>query len=265
VTTDLPKLERDARLATDALNAAKAEQAEAAKAAGAERQARSIEWAFDTIARYPQRQAEASAEVSPALTAFSAAVFDDYGQAPARYLAIATTMSASNAVAAEFTRARHLLRAAGALPHAGSNRPDPTGAAAPFPTFGGNIALPPFHDLVASTIEAARMLAARLPAAGADPGSFEGQASEAMRRDVLASEFVVTQEFEHLLGMRERYPDKYDRLVPIERRADAEAYAATREASGFDAPLPKVIVETTPGSETSDFAPDDLVRIRPYR
>lgn len=263
--TSIPELQREAAKAATAVTEARdAEAAKAAKVAE-ERRRRSVEWAFVTIASYPGDLAAASAAVTPALAAFSAAVIEDLGKAPRLYVDVARAMAAANAVAAEFTQARGILRTAGVLPHAGSNRHDPTGSAAPFPTIGGNIALPPFHDLVASTIAAAGALAARLPVTREDPGAFDGRASEAMRRDVLAAEFVISQDLEHLLGMRERYPDKFARSVPPERRADAEAYAATREARGYDAPLPKVIVETTPGAETSDFGPDETARYTLYR
>jgi hypothetical protein len=265
VTTapDLPKLERDARLAADAVTAAKAEQAAAAKAATAERQARSIEWAFDTIARYPQRQAEASAEVPPALAAFTAAALEDLPAAPAAYLAIAARMGAANALAQDLATARNTLRAAGILPPMLPGRPDPTGAGAPFPTFGGPPALPPFLDMLASTIDTARAAALRVRPGAEDPGAFTGKASDAMRRDVLRAEYHADEELAVLAAWKLRAPDRWAH-VPADQQAAVNAWLACREAAGRgDDPLPKIggkLREVEPPA----FGPGDVVRVRLY-
>jgi hypothetical protein len=262
-TPDLGKLERDARQAAEALSAAKADQAAAAKVEADARHARSIEWAFDTIARYPQREAEAAAEVPSALAAFSAAALEDLPAAPAAYLRIAAAMARANALGEDVTTARNTLRTAAIIPFPVQDYQDPVGIAAPFPTIGMSRALPPFLDLLASTIDTAAAAALKARPALADPGAFAGQAPEAMRRDVLATAYRHDENLAQLAALQVQAPDRWATNVPADRKAAVAAWLACREAAGRgDEPLPKLAYQRPSQAEPAPFAPDDIVRVR---
>ena len=259
--TDIGQLQRDAGKAQAALSAAQAAEATKQTEAAEQRRRRSVAWAFRTVSLYPSRQAEANGHVTAALAAFSVAVATDYASSPNAYLAIARAMAAANGVAAEYVEARHILRTAGVITaeNAG-HRPDPVGYLyAPHPPSS----LPTFADLAASALEAARAAAFRLPPATDDPGSFAGEITEAERQAVIGYEWTFSQEGEHLVGVMEQHPAAFAR-IPAAQQAEARAYLAGRQARGYDAPLPQVVVSTTGHDEAPDFAPNDSVRIRLY-
>lgn len=260
--SDIGTLTAAASKAQAALTAAQAEQAALAASAAEDRKQRSIQWAFATIVAYPGKLAAESPKVDAALAAFSTAVESDYGQAPARYLDIIRAMAAGNGAAAELTQARNLLREASILPPFQPNRPDPTGQAAPYPMIGVS-AFPTFEALVESTVAAARAVAVRTPPSAEYPGAYTGTASEAMKHDVLASEFVPTEEFEILAGLQAQAPERFDRL-PAEQKAATAAYLACREARGYDAKLPKIAHQVPRESSAPHFAPDETARFTLY-
>jgi len=243
-TPDLAQLRADAGKAQAALAAEQERQAEAAKAAAEARRLRSVDWAFRAISDYPQRQAEANYAVTEALAAFDVAVTTDYGTSPAVYLAICRAESAANGVAAEYVVALNILRADGRIANANqSHRPDPIGYLnAPYPPSG----LPTFADLAGSSLEAARGAAFRLPPPAEDPGAFSGPPpSEAERQAVCAYEWTLSAELEHQLGYKAQHPESYARNVPEAQKVEAAAYEAGRIASGYDAALPKVVVQSS--------------------
>ena len=256
MTTDIGTLTAAARKAQAALGAAQAEQAAVAATRAAERREREIAWAFATIVDYPGKAAAASADVAAALAAFAACVVDDYGQAPARYLALVRAQAVANAAAEELTRARNVLRAAAVIPSVRPNRSDPVGVEAPYPSHGLG-ALPGFSELVESTIAAARSAASRSPAMTVDPGSFTGTVTDGMRRAALAADFRPVEELESRLGLREQHPDRFARNVSDAQKAEVAAYAACREAAGYGAPLPKVAVDRLRETLPPLHAPDD--------
>ncbi len=241
-TPDLGKLERDARQAAEALAAAKDEQAAAAAVVAAERQARSVNWAFRTCSQYAQRQAEATYRVEQLLGRFDETLANDYAAAPALYVAIAQAMAEANGLGVEYAKARAILRQAGLLaPQHPGHREDPVGHIhAPFPP---NTALPPFGDLVASSLERARIAAFRAPQPSDDPGAFAGQVSDAEREAVKAYEWTLSQDLEALLALREQFPDRFARNVSEADKVNVAAYAVGRLARGYDAPLPKMYAE----------------------
>ena len=251
-TPDLAQLRADAGKAQTALAAEQERLAEAAKVAAEARRLRGVDWAFRRVSTYPQAQAEASYAVTAGLAAFDAAVVSDYGSAPGAYLAIVRAMAAANAVAAEYAAARGRLREAGLIgPENPGHRPDPVGYLhAPHPA----TSLPAFADLVASSLDVARGAAFRLPPPAEDPGSFSGPApTEAERREVCAYEWTFSQEAEHQLGYKAQHPESYARNVPEAQKVEAAAYEAGRIASGYDAALPKVVVQSsgTPPTPTA--------------
>jgi len=238
-TPDIRTLTAAAAASQAALNAAKAEQAAVAKAAADERTARSIEWSYYTILSYPGDLAAASAEVSTAMAEFDAAAVAGLGEAA--YLRIASTMAAANGLGEGITRARNILRDAGLIPPGRRNALDPVGLYAPFPRSG----LPPFGELVESAIVVARTKAERMAAFTADPGSFTGTSTEAMRRGVLANEYHGDEELELLLALKVKHPTHYAERLSAEQRAAVEVYALARDASGHgDDPLPTPSIPT---------------------
>jgi hypothetical protein len=243
-TPDLAQLHRDAEKAQTALAAEQERQVAAAAVAAEARRLRSVDWAFRNVSDYPQRQAEANYAVTEALAAFDVAVTTDYGTAPKAYLAICRAESAANGVAAEYVAAKNILRAAGLIQLENrSHRPDPIGYLnAPYPASG----LPAFADLAASSLEAARAAAFRLPPPAEDSGSFSGPPpSEAERQAVFRYEWTLTAELEHLLGYKAQHPELYARNVSDAQKAEVAAYAAGRLARDYNDPLPKVVVEST--------------------
>lgn len=251
-TPDLAQLRAGAAAAAAALAAEQERLTAAAKVAAEARRLRSVDWAFRNVSDYPQRQAEANYAVTEALAAFDAAVTTDYGTAPATYLAICRAESAANGVAAEYVSAKAILRTAGLIANANqSHRPDPVGNLnAPFPPSG----LPAFAELVGSSLEAARQIAFRLPPPADDPGAFSGPPpSEAERQAVFRYEWTLDGSLEHLLGYRAQHPESYARNVPEAQKIEAAAYEVGRVAWGYDAGVPKVVVETsgTPASLTA--------------
>jgi hypothetical protein len=237
--TDLATLTAAASKAQAALTAEREKQAAIVAAEAAERTARSIEWSYQTILAFPGDLAAASAEVAAATAAFDAAAVEGLGEAA--YLRIASTMAVANGLGEGVTRAKNILRDAHLLPPGRRNSLDPVGMYAPFPRTG----LPPFGELVESAIAAARSRAERMAAFTADPGSFTGKASEAMKRGVLANEYHGDEELELLLALKVKFPTHYaERLTP-EQRAAVEVYAAARDASGHgDDPLPTPSIPT---------------------
>jgi hypothetical protein len=235
-TPDLAQLRADAAR-TQAAIALEEEKAKAAAAAAAEeRRQRSISWAFERLATYASRQAEANGRVMEVLAAFDASVTS--GDAPKAYLTIVRAMTAANAVAAEVETARGILANADVIPRRRPNTPAPTGAAAPFPLVGGN-ALPSYETMVASALDAARVRASRIPASTVDPGDYRGTVSEEMRHDVLWLSFDADAGAELMLALKEQYPDVYAERIPADQQAQIAAYAACREARGYAEPLPK--------------------------
>jgi hypothetical protein len=243
-TPDLATLAADARKAQAALAAEQERQAAAAAVAAEARRLRAVDWAFRAISTYPQRQAEADHAVTEALAAFDVAVTTDYGTAPKAYLAVVRAMAAANGTAAEYVTARGILRGDGRIaPENPSQRPDPIGYIhAPFPASG----LPSFADLAASSLEAARAVAFRLPPPTDDPGAFSGPApTEAERQAVFRYEWTLSAELEHQLGYKAQHPESYARNVSDAQKVEAAAYEAGRLARGYDAPLPKVAIQST--------------------
>ena len=237
--SDLATLATAAHKAQDALTAEREKLAAVAAAEVAERTARSIEWSYYTILTYPGDLAAAGAEVSAATAAFDAAAVAGLGEAA--YLRIASTMAVANGLGEGITRARNILRDTGRLPPGRRNSLDPVGLYAPFPRTG----LPPFGELVESAIAVARTKAERMAALTADPESFTGTSSEAMRRGVLANEYHGDEELELLLALKVKFPTHYaERLTP-EQRAAVEVYALARDASGHgEDPLPVPSIPT---------------------
>ena len=251
-TPDLAALRTAAEKAQTALTAEQERQAAVVKAAAEARRLRSVDWAFRRVSDYPQRQAEADHAAMEVLAAFDVAVTTDYGTSPAVYLAICRAESAANGVAAEYVVALNILRADGRIANANqSHRPDPIGYLnAPYPPSG----LPTFADLAGSSLEAARGAAFRLPPPAEDPGAFSGPPpSEAERQAVCAYEWTLSAELEHQLGYKAQHPESYARNVPEAQKVEAAAYEAGRIASGYDAALPKVVVQSsgTPDSLTA--------------
>jgi hypothetical protein len=251
-TPDLAQLRADAGKAQAALAAEQERQAAAERVAAEARRLRSVDWAFWRVSDYPQRQAEANYVVTQVLAAFDVAVTTDYGTAPATYLAIVRAMAAANGTAAEYVAAKNILRSAGLIQFANqSHRPDPVGNLnAPFPPSG----LPAFAELVGSSLEAARQRAFRLPPPAEDPGAFSGPPpSAAERQAVFRYEWSVTEPLEHLLGYKAQHPESYARNVPEAQKVEAAAYEVGRVAWGYDAALPRVVVESsgTPDSLTA--------------
>jgi hypothetical protein len=243
-TPDLAQLRADAAR-TQAAIAIEEEKAKAAAAAAAEeRRQRSISWAFRRVSTYPQAQAGANGAVTETLAAFDVAVTTDYGTAPRRYLDIVRMMASANAVAAEYVAAKNILRAAGLIQlESPGQRPDPVGYIhAPFPAAG----IPSFADMAASTLEAARAAAFRLLPPTEDPGAFSGPPpSEAERQAVFRYEWTLSAELEHQLGFRAQHPEIYGRNVSEGHKTEVSAYAAGRLARGYDAALPKVVVQSS--------------------
>jgi len=237
--TDIPALEAAARSAGAALAAAKDAEAATAKVAAEKRQARSVAWAIRCITTYPQRQAEANERVTALLAGFDETVETHYADAPSLYLAIARAMAAANGVGVEYARARSILRQAGILaPEVPGHREDPIGYInAPFPP---NTALPPFAELVASSLDRARLAAFRAAPPASDPAAFTEKVFADERQSVIASEWILSQEMEALLGLRVQHPDRFERNIPAAQKAATEAYAAGRAARGYDAPFPKM-------------------------
>jgi hypothetical protein len=235
-TTDLGRLRADAARTQAAITLEEGKAAAAAALAAEERRQREIAWAFDRIATYPSRQAEANGAVLAILPTFDAAVED--GTSPAVYLALIRAMTAANAVAAEVETARGILANGDVIPRRRPNTPAPTGAAAPWPMIGVS-ALPTYEAMVASALDAARMRASRIPASTVDPGDYRGTVSEAMRHDVLWLSFDADAEAELLLALEKQYPDVYAERIPADQQAQIAAYAACREARGYAEPLPK--------------------------
>ena len=235
--TDLATLTTAAQKAQDAVAAEREKLAGVAAAEAAERTARSIEWSYFTILSYPGDLAAAGAEVTAASAAFDAAAVAGLGEAA--YLRIASTMAEANVLGEGLTRARNILRTAGRLPPGRANDPDPTGIYAPFP----RTALPPFGELVESAIAVARTKAERMAAFTANPESFEGTSTEAMRRGVLANEYHGDQELDLLLALKGKHPAAFAEHLSAEQRAAVEVYAQARDAAGHgDDPLPKVAI-----------------------
>ena len=244
MTATLAQLRTDAEKAQTALTAEQERQAAAAAEAAEARRLRSVDWAFRCISDYPQRQAEANYAVTLALAGFDVAVVSDYGSAPKVYLDIVRACAAANGTAAEYVSAANILRAAGLIQLENpGQRPDPVGYIhAPFPAAG----IPSFADMAASSLEAARAAAFRLPPPAEDPGAFSGPPpSEAERQAVFRYEWTLTAELEHLLGYKVQHPASFDKNVPEAQKVEAAAYEAGRLARGYDAPLPKVAIQST--------------------
>jgi hypothetical protein len=247
VTADLATLGAAAQKAQAALAAEQERQALAAAEAAEAARLRSVDWAFRTILAYPGRQIEANDAVAEGMAAFDEAVVADFGSAAKTYLAIVTAMAAANGVAAEYVTARNILRAAGLLQLESGHSPDPVGHLnAPFPSS----TLPTFAAMFDSSIGAAAVIAFRLPPAG-DPASYSGPApTEAERQAVSASEWSLSQELEHMLGYRMQHPEHFLANVPEGQQREVEAYGVGRAARGYDADLPKVVIETSGQSRT---------------
>lgn len=239
-STSIPALEAAARSAGAALAAAKAAEAATAKAAAEKRQARSVNWAYRTITAYPQRQAEANERVTALLATFDEVVETRYAEAPSLYLTIARSMNAANGGGVEYARARSLLRQAGILaPQHPGHREDPIGYInAPFPP---NTALPPFAELVASSLDRARIAAFRSAQPADDPAAFTEKVSDDERQAVQAFEWTLSQDMEALLALRTQHPARFEANVSAADKAATEAYAIGRLARGYDAPLPKMV------------------------
>jgi hypothetical protein len=259
--TNLNELQQAARTAQAALTAEQEKQAAAAKAAGAEQAAREVEWSWQTIVAYSQRQAEASAKVADTLAAFSAAVVDDLAQGARLYLDVVRASASANALGEDLVKARHILRTAGLLPMIQRSGRDPVGDAAPFPLTHGMARLPGFIELVGEAMDKQRAIASRA-ASAENPSAFDGKASEAMKLDALRAEWTHAQEYESLLALKAQWPDRFAKLSAAEQ-ADTLAYEATREAAGYSAELPKMAPSNL-RAPAPHYAPNDTARFHLY-
>jgi hypothetical protein len=265
VTAPAPSIGTLAKAASDAqatLDAAKAEQeAERAKAAD-ERAARSVEWAWAYVVGYNPRQVEASAKVTDTLAALTEAVTVDLALAARLYLDVTREMSFANSLGAELVKARAILKAAGELPGVSRTGRDPVGDNAPWPLTHGLVRFPPFIEFVNETLNNRRAIVGRVQS-GETPETYAGKASDGLKQEALRREWVMAQEFEDLLALREQWPARFAQL-PGEEQASVNAYARTRAAAGFDGPLPKIAGARLVDPEPPRFAPDDRVRVTLY-
>lgn len=259
--SDIGTLAATADKAQAALSAAKDEQAALSAAAAAEAHEREVSWAWATILAYPQRQAAESEKVTAALAAFSAAVVEDFSAASGLYLDVVRRSAVANAAGADLAKARHILRTAGLLPRIDRAGRDPVGDAAPWPLSHGMARLPSFLDMVTAELDRQRMAASRAVSAE-EPPTFGGTITEAMRTDALRAEWTMAQEYESLLALKVQWPARFAKLSPDEQ-ADTLAYEATRQAAGYDEPLPRIAEARLREAEPA-FAPDAVARFRLY-
>jgi len=262
MTTDLGKLTRDARAAQDALDAAKAEQAAVAKADADARQARSIEWAWAFVVSYNQRQAEASQKVADTLADLTEAVTVDLALAGRLYLEVTRQMAEANMLGQDLVKARAILKAAGELPGVYRIGRDPVGDNAPWPLTHGLVRFPPFLEFVDGVLNNRRAIVGRVQS-GETPETYEGKASASLKAEALRREWVLAAEMESLLAVKVQWPDRFAKLS-AEEQADTLAYEATREARGYNAPLPKIAGARLRETEPPAFKSDDVVRVRLY-
>jgi hypothetical protein len=255
--TTLSELQRDAAKAAALVSAAKAEQAARDAATVAEAASRSVAWSWQTIVSYGQRQAEASAKVTDALAAFSAAVVQDLALAARLYLEIVRAMASANALGEDLVKARHILRTAGKLPRIARSGRDPVGGAAPFGLTHGTNRLPSFVDLLTEAVDKARTLASRAVSAE-DPDAFDGKATPAMQTDARRLEWTLAMEYESLLAVKVQQPAMFAKLS-AEEQADTLAYEATREAADYSAELPKIAAPSV-HAPAPHYAPNDTAR-----
>jgi hypothetical protein len=260
--SDIGTLTAAASAAQDALNAAKAEQAAVAKAADDERRGRSIEWAWAYVVSYNPRQVEASAKVTDTLAALTEAVTVDLALAARLYLDVTREMAYANSLGDELVKARAILKAAGELPGVYRMGRDPVGDNAPWALTHGLVRFPPFLEFVDGVLTARRAIVGRVQSSET-PETYEGKASAGLKEEALRREWIAAQEFESLLALREQWPDRFKELPP-EEQASVNAYARTREAFGFDAPLPKIAGARLVDPEPPRFAPGDAVRVTLY-
>ncbi|HEY5520228.1 MAG TPA: hypothetical protein VIK08_06190 [Candidatus Limnocylindrales bacterium] len=260
--SDIGTLTAAASKAQAALAAEQEKQAAIAKADAEARQARSIEWAWNYVVSYNPRQVEASQKATDTMAALTEAVTVDLALAARLYLDVTREMAFANALGDELVKARSILKAAGELPGVYRVGHDPVGDNAPFHLTHGLVRFPSFIELVSETLDKQRAMASR-GQSGETPETYEGKASDGLKAEALRREWLLAQEFELMLALREQHPDSYARLDPAQR-AHVEAYARTRAAAGYDAPLPTAVVETVGVPEPVPFAPDETVRFRLY-
>lgn len=221
--TNLTTLAAAAAKAQTALAAAQAEQAAIEKAAADDRQARSVAWALTRAVAYPGDLGAAEAAVGAALAQFDGAVLDDWATTPAAYLRVIEAMAAVNRIGADLTRARGILKLANELPAIDRQGRDPVGASAPYALTHGSPRVAGFLELAAETLDKARQRAAMAPSPE-QPEEFQGQVSPALKRAALSAEWLLAQEFELLLGLREQHPQAAShRLNPRETGAASSA------------------------------------------
>ncbi len=260
--SDLATLASTAQLAQDALTAEQAKQEAVAKADADARQARSIEWAWAYVATYNQRQAEASAKVTDTLAALTEAVTVDLALAGRLFLSVTRQMAEANMLGEDLVKARAILKAAGELPGVYRMGRDPVGDNSPWPLTHGLVRFPPFIEFVNETLNNRRAIVGRVQS-GETPETYTSKASDGLKQEVLRREWVLAAEMETLLALREQWPDRFTELS-AEEQASASAYARTREAVGFDGPLPKIARARLRETEPPAFGPADSVRVRLY-
>jgi hypothetical protein len=251
-TPDLAALRTAAEQAAAAVAAEQERQAAAAAVAAEARRLRSVEWSFHFVVAYHLRQVEASQKVTDTLAALTEAVTTDLALAARLYLDVTRQMALSNSLGDDLVKARAILKAAGELPGVYRTGRDPVGDNAPWPLDHGLVRFPSFIELVNDTLTARRAIVGRVQSSET-PETYEGKASAGLKEEAHRREWVLADEFEHLLGYKAQHPESYARNVPEAQKVAAAAYEVGRVAWGYDAALPKVVVETsgTPDSLTA--------------
>ena len=244
MTATLAQLRTDAEKAQTALAAEQERLAAAAQAAADERTARSVEWAWHYVVTYNPRQVEAGERVSALLAAITDAITVDLALAARLYLDCVRAMAAANRLGDDLVTARAILKAAGGLPGVFRSGRDPVGDNAPYPLTSGLIRFPTFLEFVTEALDKQRAMASRVQS-GETPDTYEGKASEGLKEEARRREWVLAAEFEHLLGYKAQHPESYARNVPDAQKVAAAAYEVGRVAWGYDAALPKVVVESS--------------------
>lgn len=204
---------------------------------------------------YNPRQVEAGQKVTDTLAALTEAVTVDLALAARLYLDVTREMAFANALGDELVKARAILKAAGELPGVYRMGRDPQGDNAPWPLTHGLVRFPPFIDFVNETLNNRRAVVGRVQS-GETPETYEGKASDGLKAEALRREWVLAQEFELLLALREQHPDSFARLDPAQR-AQVDAYDRTRRAAGYDAELPTAVVERSDPPEEAPRHDDD--------
>ncbi len=262
MTTDLATLATAAEKAQAAVEAERQRQAAADAKATEKRRLRSIAWAWSFIVEYSTAQGAAGERVSALLASLTAAITVDLAEAARLYLDAVREMAKANRLGEDLVKARAILQAAGELPGVHRVGRDPVGDNAPYAIDHGMVRFPTFIEFVSEALDKQRAAASRVQSSEA-PEAFEGTASEGLRAEALRREFVLTQELENLLAIREQHPERFAQL-PDAERASVNAYARQRELVGYAEPLPKIVVEGRRETEPPAFAPDDATRIRLY-